>query len=83
MSIKTPEDPIILNDPKQKIHGTKFQFNLHIFQDDYDSSSMSKTKQQVEDCGYSESQKHTVVDMRGKYDLYENTLCYVCKFKNR
>lgn len=27
---------------------------------------MSKSKQQVDDCGYNDSQKHTVVDMRGK-----------------
>lgn len=36
------------------------------FQEDYDSSSMSKSKQQVDECGYNDSQKHTVVDMRGK-----------------
>ncbi|XP_060834551.1 sodium channel protein para-like isoform X6 [Rhopalosiphum padi] len=32
--------------------------------DDYDSSSMSKSKQKVDECGYNDSQKHTVVDMR-------------------
>ncbi|XP_025407764.1 sodium channel protein para-like isoform X2 [Sipha flava] len=32
--------------------------------DDFDSSSMSKSKQQVDECGYNDSQKHTVVDMR-------------------
>lgn len=26
---------------------------------------MSKSKQQVDECGYNDSQKHTVVDMRG------------------
>ncbi|VVC31903.1 Voltage-gated Na+ ion channel, cytoplasmic domain,Ion transport domain [Cinara cedri] len=31
--------------------------------DDYDSSSMSKSKQQVDECGY-DSQKNAVVDMR-------------------
>jgi len=37
------------------------------FQDDFDSSSVSKSKQQVDECGgYNDSQKHTVVDMRGE-----------------
>jgi len=41
------------------------------FQEDYDSSSISKSKQQVDECGYNDSQKHTVVDMRGKLVVSE------------